>query len=185
MRAIRLASAGTAAAVLLLATPSDVLGQAEPVGEDPRYFYGELEGFLHPDTDNPFGCEVGFTSDSTLFGESTLLGTTTLRQVNCYVPADTLGNVQDAVFTFTGESGDTLSGAALEAGDCIPDDATDAGDYYSCWGKLAITGGTGAFDGASGEIHIFAYTWNTQSDHPEAAPGDVPAMVLLEGLIDY
>ena len=81
MRVIRLAAAGTATAVLLLGSSSVVLGQEDAASEDPRYFYGELEGYLHPDPDNPFGCEVGFTSDSMLFGESTLLGATTVDLV--------------------------------------------------------------------------------------------------------
>jgi len=133
MRAMRLASAVAAAALLLVGASIAVLGQEEPANEGPHYFYGEFEGFLHPDTDNPFDCPVGFTSDSMLFGESELLGVTAIRQVNCYDPTDTLNNVKDVVITITAESGDTLTGTGTATGDCIPDDVPDAGGYYSCW----------------------------------------------------
>jgi hypothetical protein len=182
MRAIRLVATGTVAAVLLLSASTVGLGQEEAVGEGPRYFYGEAEGFLHPDTDNPLGCDIGFTSDITMFGQSTLLGATTIRQVNCYVPTATLHNMQLAVLTYTGESGDTLTGAGV--GDCIPDDVPEAGGFYSCWMVIDITGGTGAFEGASGELHALGYTINAQSDHPDAAPGDTPARTLFEGLVE-
>ena len=185
MRVTRLASAGAVVATLLLGASTIALSQNETVDQGPRYLYGEFEGFLHPDPKNPFECGVGFTSDSTLFGEIEPLGASTLRQVNCYVPTDTLGNVQDVVWTITGESGDILSAVGVESGDCIPDDVPDAGGFYSCWGSMAVTGGTGAFEGASGEIHVLAYTWNTQSDHPDAAPGDTPAMMIVEGLLEY
>ena len=185
MRVIRLAAAGTATAVLLLGSSSVVLGQEDAASEDPRYFYGELEGYLHPDPDNPFGCEVGFTSDSMLFGESTLLGATTLRQLNCYVPSDTLNTAQLGTWTITGESGDTLTGSENGSGDCIPDEVHEPGGFYSCWGEITITGGTGAFEGATGEVHALVYTWNSQSDHPDAAHGDTPASMIFEGLVEY
>ena len=185
MRTTRRVLAAAVAAVFLLGSSAVALGQAEDASEGPRYFYGELEGFLHPDVDNPFECGVGFTSDSMLFGQTELLGATTIRQVNCFVPSDTLDNVQGLVITITAENGDTLTGEGAGNGDCIPDHVPDAGGYYSCWGAFGITGGTGDFEGASGEIHTIVYTWNTQSDHPDAAPGDTPVMALLEGLVDY
>ena len=124
MRAIRLVSAGTAAAVLLLGSSTVVLGQEEVADEGPRYFYGEMvDGIFHPDEDNPLGCDIGMTSDVTYFGESTLLGPTTVRQINCYVPTETLLNVQGVAITFAGESGDTLTGTG--SGDCIPDDVPE------------------------------------------------------------
>ena len=94
MRAIRLVLAGTVAAVLLLGSSTVVLGQEDVGDEGPQYFFGELEGFLHPDEDNPHDCAIGITSDSMIFGETELLGATTVRQVNCYVPTDTLHNIQ-------------------------------------------------------------------------------------------
>ncbi len=183
MRAIKPVMVGTAAVFLLLGSSTTVLGEEEVAAEGPQYIYGEAEGFFHPDTDNPLGCDIGVTSDATTFGESTLLGATTIRQMNCYVPTDTLDNVQLATWTFAGESGDTLTGSG--SGDCIPDDVPEAGGFYSCWFAITITGGTGALEGASGEIHGLGYTINTQSDHPDAAHGDTPARMLFEGLIEY
>jgi hypothetical protein len=183
MRVIRLMVAGTVAAVLLLGSSTVVLGQEDARDESPQYFFGELEGFFHPDETNPHDCAIGITSDSMSFGQTELLGATTVRQVNCYVPTETLHNIQDAVYTITGESGDALT--AIGSGDCIPDDVPEAGGFYSCWATITITGGTGVFGEASGEIHAIGYTWNTQSDHEDAAPGDTPARMLLEGLIEY
>jgi len=183
MRANRLVSAGTAAAVLLLGSSTVVLGQEDVVDEGPRYFFGELEGFFHPDMDNPLGCDIGFTSDSTVFGETELLGSTTSRQLNCYVPTATLENLQLGTWTVTGEAGDSMSGTV--SGDCIPDDVPEPGGFYSCPGTIIITDGTGVFEGATGEIRIIGYTTNAQSDHPDAAPGDTPARMIFEGLIEY
>jgi hypothetical protein len=168
--------------VLLIGWSPVVLGQ-EDIVDGPHYIYGEAEGYLHPNEDNPLGCDIGMTSELTLSGESTLLGATTIRQVNCYVPTTTLENTRFVTITYTGESGDTLTGTG--SGDCIPDDVSEPGGFYSCWGTTTITGGTGVFEGASGEIHAIAYTFNTQSDHPDAEPGDVPATVLFEGLVEY
>ncbi len=180
MRAIRLVATGTATAILLLGASSVGLGQ-EGADDARQYFSGEAEGYLHPNEDNPLGCDIGMTSEVTAYGESPQLGAITIRQVNCYVPTDTLDNVQLGTITYTFESGDTLAGTA--SGDCIPDDVPEPGGFYSCWGTTIITGGTGVFEGASGEIHAIAYTFNAQSDHPDAAPGDVRAMMLFEGLV--
>jgi hypothetical protein len=183
MTSITLLTAGTTAATLLLGPPTVALGQEEVAGEGPHYLFGEVAGYLHPNEDNPLGCDVGFTSENTLYGESTLLGATTVRQVNCYVPTDTLDTIKLITVTYTAESGDTLT--ATGSGDCIPDVVSEPGGFFSCWGTTTITGGTGAFEGATGEIHAMAYTFNTQSDHPEAAPGDVPISMLFEGLVEY
>jgi len=182
MRAPRLVLAGTAAAVLLIGWSPVVLGQ-EDIVDGPRYIYGEAEGYLHANEDNPLGCDIGMTSEVTAYGESPQLGAVTISQVNCYVPTDTLDNVQLGTITYTFESGDTLAGTG--SGDCIPDDVPEPGGFYSCWGTTIITGGTGVFEDASGEIHSIAYTFNAQSDHPDAAPGDVPATMLFEGLVEY
>ena len=81
---------------------------------------------------------------------STLLGATTIRQMNCYVPTDTLGNMQLAELTYTGESGDTLTGTAT--GDCIPDDVPEAGGFYTGCGRLGanLVGGQATMGLADG-----------------------------------
>jgi len=183
MRAMRLVAPGTAAVMLLLGASSVGFGQEGADVDGPQYFYGEVEGYLHANEDNPLGCDIGMTSEVTAYGESPQLGAITISQVNCYVPTDTLDNVQLATITYTFESGDTLAGTG--SGDCIPDDVPEPGGFYSCWGTTIITGGTGVFEDASGEIHSIAYTFNAQSDHPDAAPGDVPATMLFEGLVGH
>ena len=182
MRAIRVLAVGVAATVVLLG-PAAMNGQEDAADEGSHYLFGEVEGFLHPDEANPFGCEVGFTSDSTLFGDLTLLGATTVKQVNCFVPDDILDTIQLGELTYTAESGDMLTGTG--SGNCIPHEVLEPGGVYTCTITTTITGGSGAFEGATGKIHAIGYSFNTQSDHPDAAPGDVGVRMLVEGLIEY
>lgn len=184
MRATRLVSAGTAAAVLLLGVAPVALSGEEATGEGRHYLYGEVEGFFHHNEDNPLDCAIGFTSEETANGTSTLLGATTLTARNCYVPTDTYQNMTHGVVTLTGENGDVLE---LEAttGNCLPDDVSTPGGVYSCLMITDITSGTGGFEGAGGEIVALAYTTNVQADHPDAAPGDTPLRMIFEGLVEY
>jgi hypothetical protein len=184
MRAIRRVSAGTVAAVLLLGSSTVVLGQERASDEDGRYLFGEVAGFLHHNVDNPLDCDIGFTSEETGTGTSTLLGTVTVIGRNCYVPTDTYQNMTKAVLTITAENGDVLELEGRD-GNCLPDDVPAPGGVYSCSITDVVVSGTGAFEGASGEVHGIAYTTNAQSDHPDAAPGDVPFRLIFEGLIEY
>ena len=184
MRAIRLVSVSAAAAVAVLVTSSVVLGQGEVAEDGQHYLYGEVEGFFHHDMENPLGCDIGFTSVETGSGTSTLLGATTVASHNCYVPTDTYQNMTHGVMTLTGENGDTLE-LEERTGNCLPDDVPTPGGVYSCVIVSTITAGSGGLEGASGEIVALAYITNVQSDHPDAAPGDVPMRMIFEGLIDY
>jgi hypothetical protein len=104
----------------MLGSTAVVLGQEEPADEGPsRYLYGTAEGMMQLDMENPAGCIIGFTSVTTLTGESTLLGATTIELTNCLVEGNTFQNIHDGVITLTGEKGAALSGTAT--GHCIPD----------------------------------------------------------------
>jgi hypothetical protein len=185
MRTIKLLLSGAIATVLLLSSTALAVGQEEAVDEGPSpYFFVTAEGFLHHDMENPLGCEIGFTSHSTLTGESTLLGATTVDAVNCYVPTDTLNNMQDGAITFTGENGDTLTGVAL-TGDCIPDWVAEPGATWTCPFTMMVTGGTGTYDGASGELHAISYVTNVHTDDANEETVDAPTTMMLEGLVEY
>jgi hypothetical protein len=185
MRTIRLLLTGAATAALMLGSTTLAMGQEETTLEGPSpYFYGEVEGFLHHDMENPLDCAIGFTSDSTLTGESTLLGATTVRLVNCYVPTDTLSNAQGGVLTFTGENGDTIT-ASGGTGDCIPDWVAEPGGLWTCPFTTFVTGGTGAFEGATGEIHGISYVENVHEDADIKEGADAPGSITFEGLVEY
>ena len=184
MGAIGLVSAGTVAAVLLLGSSAVGLGQEETSDEGGQYLYGEVAGFLHHNVENPLDCDIGFTSEETGTGSATLLGAVTLTGRNCYVPTDTYQNMTKGVIIVTAESGDVLELEGRD-GNCLPDDVPTPGGVYSCSIRDVIVSGTGALEGASGEIHGIAYTTNMQSDHPDAAPGDVPFRLIFEGLVEY
>ena len=184
MRAIRLVSVSAAAAVATLVTSSVVLSQEEDAEKGQRYLYGEVEGYFHHNTDNPLGCDIGFTSEETGSGTSTLLGATTVESHNCYVPTDTYQNMTHGVIILNGENGDTLE-LQERSGNCLPDDVPTPGGLYSCVIVSTITAGSGGLEGASGEVIALAYITNVQSDHPDAAPGDVTMRMIFEGLVDY
>jgi hypothetical protein len=170
---------------LMLGATTLAIGQEETAEEGPSpYFFGKVEGFLHHDMDNPLGCEIGFTSDTTFTGETTLLGATTVHVLNCYVPADTLNNIQDTVVVFTGENGDTLT-ASGGTGDSIPDWVAEPGGVWTSPFTTFVTGGTGAFEGASGEIHGINYVENVHTDAEAKELVDAPSNMVFEGLIEY
>ena len=188
MRTTRLLITGAATTALVLGSVALVVGQDEATeeaeGAPSPYFFGEVEGYLHHDMENPLGCAIGFTSDSTLVGETTLLGPTTVRLTNCYVPTDTLGNAQDGVLTFTGESGDTIT-ARGGTGDCIPDWVDEPGGVWVCPITTFVTGGSGAFEGATGEIHGISYVENVHEGSDVNEQVDAPASMVFEGLVQY
>ena len=183
MHTTRLLLTGAATAALLLGSTTQAVSQEEATAEGPSpYFFGEFEGSLHHDMENPLGCEIGFTSDTTMTGESTLLGATTVHMVNCYVPTDTLSNVHDSVVTLTGEDGDTLT-VSGGWGDSIPDWVADPDGVWTTVFTASVTDGTGAFEGATGEIHGVNYVENV---HVEGeAPGDAHGSMIIEGIIEY
>jgi hypothetical protein len=47
-----------------------------------------------------------------------------------------------------------------------------------------VTGGTGVFEGATGEIHSVGYVTNTTAKDVELR-GAVPASIVFEGLVEY
>ena len=157
--------------------------QEEAGAGSSEYLYGEVEGFLHHDMVNPLGCDVGFTSHATGSGVSTLLGPTTVEQWNCYVPTDTFVNSANASISFSGEGSDSLAGTMPI--NCLPDWTEAAGDVFTCISEITVTGGTGAYEGASGTIHAVGFVTNADSKDPAAAPGDAPYEVVFEGLIEY
>jgi hypothetical protein len=191
MHPIKTAMAGLMSLALLLGSSSAVLAQEEMEGPDP-YLAGSFTGSLVGDTENPLGCAQIVAPDGTEFplvtmtglswGTTTLLGATTMSSQNCYVPLDVLANIQDAVFTLTGEAGDEISGTW--SGDCAPGFVFQPGETYRCYGIMEVTGGSGMFDGASGQIMMTAELW-------EAGMGDegignpLPMEVRIEGLIEY
>ena len=173
----------TATAALTLAVGAPALAQDEAgEGSDP-YFYGEVEGYLHHDMDDPLGCDIGFTSHAVATGESTLLGPTTVEQLNCYVPTDTFQNSTDATISFTGEGGESIA-CALRF-NCLPDWTEEAGGVFTCIGEASVTGGTGAYEDAAGTIHAVGFVTNSDSKDPGAAPGDASYELVFEGLIEY
>lgn len=184
MRTTRLLLAGATTVALMLGTTTLTLCQEEADEGPSPYFYGEVEGYLHHDLDNPLGCDIGFTSDSTLTGESTLLGPTTVKMMNCYVPTDTLNNAQGGVLTFVGENGDTLT-ASGGTGDCIPDWVGEPDGVWTCPFTTFVTGGTGAFEGATGEIHGINYVENVHTEPDDKEMVDAPGTMVFEGLIEY
>ena len=184
MRSIRLLAAGATTVVLVFCSAVAVMAQEEAEEGPSPYLFGEVEGFLHHNAENPLGCDIGFTSDTTGTGTSTLLGATTLSARNCYVPTDTYQNMTNVVMTLTGETGDVLEFEG-RTGNCLPDMTTEAGGVFTCPGTVVVTGGSGAFEGASGEIHTVAYTTNAEAKQPDAVPGDAPFRMIFEGLIDY
>ena len=182
MRTLRLMTAFVAAVVLLLGGALTALAQEEAEAGPGQYLYGEVEGLLHHDMDNPLGCELGFTSDSTLNGESTL-GALTVRAVNCYVITDTYDNTTDGTVTYTFEDGSTIEGTLT--GNCLPDWTDEAGGVFTCIGLTTVTGGTGVYEGATGTIEAVGFVHNVHAKDPDAVPGDAPYELIFEGLIEY
>lgn len=182
MRTLRMLVALATTVVLTVGAGASALAQEEAEAPSP-YFFGTAEGFLHHDLDNPLGCDVGFTSDSTLTGESTLLGATTVKQLNCYVPTDTFDNTSDGTVTFTGENGDSITGTMTA--NCLPDWTAEEGGVFTCIGEVPVTGGTGAFEGATGTIYAVGVITNVHSKDPDVPPEDAPSELIFEGLIDY
>jgi hypothetical protein len=173
----------TVATTLTLAIGAIAVAQ-DDAGEDTgEYFYGEAEGYLHHDTDNPLGCDVGFTSHAMATGESTLLGAISVEQQHCYVPTDTYVNSAGANISFTGEGGDSLTGTMPI--NCLPDWTEAAGDVFTCIGEITITGGTGAYEGATGTIHAVGFVTNATSKAAGAEPSDAPYELVFEGLVDH
>ncbi len=184
MRTLKLLLSGAVTTVLLLGSTGLAVGQEEAEEGPSPYFFGTVEGVLHHDVENPLGCEIGFTSHSMLTGESTLLGATTVDAVNCYVPTDTLYNMQQGAITFTGENGDTLTAEGV-AGDCIPDWVAEPGGTWTCPFTMMVTGGTGTYEGASGEIHGISYVTNVHTDDADKELVDAPTTFMFEGLVEY
>ena len=100
------------------------------------------------------------------------------------MPTDTLSNAQDAVLTFTGENGDTIT-ASGGTGDCIPDWVAEPGGLWTCPFATFVTGGTGAFEGATGEIHGISYVENVHEDADIKEEADAPGSITFEGLVEY
>ena len=176
MRTTRLLLTAATTTALVLGSTNLAVGQSS-------YFYGEVEGFLHHDMDNPLGCDIGFTSHATAAGESTLLGPTAVKQMNCYVPTDTFDNAADATISFTGEDGDSIAGTMPF--NCLPDWTEAAGGVFTCVGEITVTGGTGVYEGATGTICAVGFVTNAASKDPAAAPDDAPYELIFEGLIEY
>lgn len=177
MRTIRRFLVGTVTLALLLGPTAIVTAQ----DETSPLLLGTAKGINHGDMDNPLGCAEGWTGVTSAVGESSLLGATSVEFQNCYAPEDTLTNAYDGVITFTGEAGDELSGTL--SGNCIPDWVTDVGDEWACMMVVEVTGGAGAFDGASGEIHLIGSIINVGV----AEDGSFrvhPASIVYEGVID-
>ena len=181
MRTTRLLLSGAATTALVLGSTTVAIGQEEAADEaQGPYFFGAAEGLLHHDMENPLDCAIGFTSDSTLTGDSTL-GPVTIHQVNCYVPTDTLRNTPDGSITYTFDNGDTLSGTI--DGDCVPDMVMDPDGVYTCVGLTRIDGGTGGLEGASGEIRGIAFLDNVHDEATETIP-DAPYRITFVGLVE-
>ncbi|MGD8486809.1 MAG: hypothetical protein PVG27_06120 [Chloroflexota bacterium] len=181
MRTLKLLAASVTTAALVLGPSTTALAQEQAEEGPSPYLYGEVEGLLHHDMDNPLDCAVGFTSDSTLSGGSTL-GPLTVRMVNCYVPTDTFDNTSDGTVTYTFESGDTIEGTAT--GNCLPDWTDEEGGVFTCIGVTTVSGGTGAYEGATGTIHAVGFVRNVHPKDPDALPGDAPYELIFEGLVE-
>jgi hypothetical protein len=88
------------------------------------------------------------------------------------------------VVTFTGENGETLT-ASRGTGDSIPDWVAEPGGVWTSPFATLVTGGTGAFEGARGEIHGINYVENVHIDADAKELVDAPSSMMFEGLIEY
>ena len=191
MRALKLALAGSISLVLLIGAVGAATAQDDEMASDP-YLAGRLAGTLAPDYEDPYGCGPmvmpdgtempPFTMVGTTVGMTTLLGESTMTSMNCYSPGDVMANIPQATFTLAGSDGDEISGTWT--GDCTPSFVTEPTETYLCHGLLLVTDGTGAFDGATGQIVMMSEHWYAGFDE-ERGENPMPTAVRLEGLIDY
>jgi hypothetical protein len=177
MRTIRRFLVSTVTLALVLGPTAIATAQEKPQ----QLLLGTAKGINHGNMDNPLGSAEGWTGVTSAVGESSLLGVTNVEFQNCYSPEDTLTNAYDGIMTLMGEAGDELSGTL--SGNCIPDWVTDVGDEWACTMVVEVTGGAGAFEGASGEIHLIGSIINAGV----AEDGSFrvhPASMVYEGVID-
>ena len=70
-------------------------------------------------------------------------------------------------------------------GDSIPDWVAEPDGVWTTPFTTLVTGGTGAFEGATGEIHGINFVENAHTDDEAKEMVDAPATMMFEGLIDY
>jgi hypothetical protein len=144
---------------------------------------GSAEGEMVADLENPAGCEIGFTSVMTATGESTLLGPTSVVFQNCYAPEDVLANMHGGTTTFSNDAGDSITVAG--PGDCIPSWVEEVGAEWICVSMAEVTGGTGQFEGASGQISFTGTVTNSGYDEEGLPTIPHPVSIVFEGLVEY
>ena len=189
MRSLKSVVAGSM--VLALSVVSVPAVAQDDGGVPDPYLAGTLSGTLAPDYDDPFECGPIVLPDGTEMppvtmvgstaGMTTLLGEVTMTSMNCYSPLDVMANIPEATFTLTGSDGE-LGGTWT--GDCAPSFVTEPTETYLCHGLLLVTEGTGAFEGASGQIAMMSEHWYAGID-ADGGENPMPTGVRLEGLIEY
>jgi hypothetical protein len=182
MRTLKLLVGSMATMALVFTATAAALAQEEAEGPSPL-MAGSAEGEMIADLENPAGCEIGFTSIATATGESTLLGPTTVVVQNCYTPEDVLMNMHDATTTFSNEAGDTITAAG--PGDCVPSWVEEIGAEWMCVSMAEVTGGTGQFEGASGQVNFVGTITNSGYDEEGLPTIPHPVSIVFEGLVEY
>ena len=190
MHTSRLPLVGIVILALSLA-PAAVLAQDEAEGVTSRYLAGKLIGLGSTDYENPLGCEPWVIDDegteaptptltNTVIGETTLLGPTAMMSELCLSFTAVLDDVTKGTFTMGGDSGE-LSGTW--SGDCTPIGVA-MGEQFMCTGLMEVTGGTGMYEGASGQFRTNADYWNAGFDS-DGLWKDSPTAWFIEGLVEY
>lgn len=189
MRTLR-SSVAITAMLAVLAVPTaavaeeDVTAEMAPIG-------GVVNGIMVQDYENPMGCAEWVMPDGTTMpapthltsatGVTDLLGPTTVSLRACYSAADMFQNVSDGQWTMAGEGEDGLSGTY--SANCIPDFSMDTGTPWECVAEFTVTGGTGAYDGASGRLTGIATFMGTGFSE-EGLMRAVPSEMRFEGIVE-
>lgn len=147
-RIVRTLAALAAVALMTLAA----LVPAAAAGSSERPFHGVVvgEGGVIPDA----SCPIGLRTFGEATGTATHLGLTTMGSSHCTPNppfGDPPGPIVGGEMTFVGANGDTLSATYTGTPDTLPpvEGAALSGQLH-----VIITGGTGRFDGASGEVEM-------------------------------
>jgi hypothetical protein len=119
--------------VLVLSVPARALDEQRPVT-------GTLDGYDEYGLPGSCGGGLGFTLTSTAFGQVAHLGRAVMVSPVCL--ASDYSVIGEWRFTITGANGDTVSGVVTDWA-------------YTSYGFdlfATVTGGTGRFDGATGDL---------------------------------
>lgn len=128
-------------AIMALALAAPVLA-ADPVRPILSVMSGEVT------FEDDAGCPLGFATVTETSGWAAHLGRMTVRMRHCFTPPDLLAGGR---VTFIAADGDEIH--ATYAGTADPAEPQTPGEVIIADFDVVVTGGTGRFAGADGEMH--------------------------------